>query len=106
MLFSSTKCNIVHASRKKEPITNNQIYTLKRIPLEAVESLKYLGINLPRIARHEHVYKVSAKGDRMLGFIKYNINTKSRGITIMAYKALGRPAVEYGSTITRVTSDC
>ena len=98
MSFNPSKCNIIHATRKKKPTFNT--YYLKGTPLEAVESATYLGINIASdISWHAHVSKVAAKGNRTLGFIKRNITAPSEDTKVLAYKALVRPAMEYASTV-------
>ena len=54
-------------------------YTLKDEPLENVKIASYPGIQISRdLSWHSHVTKVSAKGNKSLGFIRRNIRTSSK----------------------------
>ena len=46
-----------------------------------------------------HIQKVSASGNRTLGFCKRNIRSKNPAIRSTAYKALVRPVLKYSSTV-------
>ena len=98
MSFNPSKCHIVHVSRKRKPILNT--YRLKESDLEAVNSATYFGVEISNdLTWHKQVNKVSAKGNRVLGFIKRNIVTSNQNIKEVAYKSLVRPTLEYSSTV-------
>ena len=48
---------------------------------------------------HSHVAKVSAKGNKSLGFIRRNIRTSSKATKTLAYQTLVRPSLEYASCV-------
>lgn len=58
----------------------------------------YLGVQISGdLTWHNHVAKISAKGNRSLGFIRRNIRTSSRETKTLAYQTIVRPSVEYAS---------
>ena len=76
MSFNPTKCNIIHMSRKKDPLLHT--YHIKGTNLEAVENATYLGINVAKdLSWNRQVSRVAAKGNIMLGFVKRNVVTTS-----------------------------
>ena len=98
MSFNPTKCNIIHISRKKDPVLNT--YHIKSTDLEAVDTATYLGVDVAKnLTWHKQTSKVVAKGNRSLGFIKRNIRTTSRKIKELSYKTLVRPTLEYAASV-------
>ena len=98
MTFNPSKCNIIHGTRKLEPL--GHVYTLKGIPLEAVDSATYLSVDVTKdLTWNKQVHKAATKGNRALGFIKRNIKTKSGVKKELADKALVWPTLEYASTV-------
>ena len=98
MSFNPTKCNIIHMSRKKDPLLHT--YHIKGTNLEAVENATYLGINVAKdLSWNRQVSRVAAKGNRMLGFVKRNVVTTSRSTKELAYNSLVRPTMEYASSV-------
>ena len=76
MSFNPSKCNIMHVSRKKSPLTHT--YYLKGKPLGVVDNAGYLGVNISKdLSWHRQVTKVTSKPDRTLGLVKRNIKTPS-----------------------------
>ena len=76
-------------------------YTLKDEPFENVKIASYLGIQISRdLSWHSHVAKVSAKGNKSLGFIRRNIRTSSKATkTLAQYQTSVRPSLEYASCV-------
>ena len=98
MSFNPSKCHIIHISRKKNPIKTT--YRLKGKNLEAVDSATYLGVEISSdLSWKKHISKVTAKGNRTLGFIKRNITSANPATKEMAYKTLVRPTLEYSATV-------
>ena len=99
MSFNPTKCNIIHMSRKKDPLLHT--YHIKGTNLEAVENLStYLGINVAKdLSWNRQVSRVAAKGNRMLGFVKRNVVTTSPSTKELAYNSLVRPTMECASSV-------
>ena len=93
MSFNPSKCNAINITRKEDPLVTE--YTLKDEPLENVKIASYLGIQISRdLSWHSHVVKVSAKGNKSLGFIRRNIRTSSIATKTLAYQTLVRPSLE------------
>ena len=83
---------------KEDPLVTE--YTLKDEPLENVKIASYLGIQISRdLSWHSHVAKVSAKGNKSLGFIRRNFRTSSKATKTFAYQTLVRPSLEYASCV-------
>ena len=98
MSFNPSKCNTINITRKEDPLVTE--YTLKDEPLENVKIASYLGIQISRdLSWHRHVAKVSAKGNKSLGFIRRNIRTSSKATKTLAYQTLVRPSLEYASCV-------
>ena len=98
MSFNPSKCNTINITRKEDPLVTE--YTLKDEPLENVKIASYLGIQISRdLSWHSHVAKVSAKGNKSLGFIRRNIRTSSKATKTLAYQTLVRPSLEYASCV-------
>ena len=98
MSFNPSKCNTINITRKTKPIV--VAYTLKEEPLDNVKVATYLGVQLANnLTWHNHIAKVSAKGNKTLGFVKRNIKTSSQNTKTLAYQTLVRPTVEYASCI-------
>ena len=69
-------------------------------PLENVKVASYLGVQLAdNLTQHNHIAKVSAKGNNTLGYVRQNIKTSSQITKTLAYQTLVRPTVEYASSI-------
>ena len=98
MSFNPSKCDTINITRKEDPLVTE--YTLKDEPLENVKIASYLGIQISRdLSWHSHVSKVSAKGNKSLGFIRRNIRTSSKATKTLAYQTLVRPSLEYASCV-------
>ena len=105
MSFNPSKCHIIHVSRKRNPVKTK--YHLKGSELVAVESATYLGVEISNnFSWHIHINKVTAKGNRTLGFIKQNIATANPKIKEMAYNSLVRPTLEYSSLVWSPHQQC
>ena len=98
MCFNPSKCNVIHISRKKEPIL--QKYHIKGTDLDEVDTATYLGIHASsNLTWHKQVNKVAAKGNRALGFTKRNIRTTSQATKELACSTLVRPVMEYAASV-------
>ena len=98
MSFNPSKCNTINITRKEDPIVTE--YTLKDEPLENVKVASYLGIQISRdLSCHSHEAKVSARGNKSLGFIRRNIRTSSKATKTLAYQTLVKPSLEYASCV-------
>ena len=63
---------------KEETSDPCTIYSLKAVPLKAIDKASYLGVIVSKdLTWHKHTAKVVAKGNKTLGFVKRNIKTPS-----------------------------
>ena len=99
MEFHPGKCEVLTASRKKEPTATGEYY-LHGHKLGKVTSAKYLGVTIQGDGRwNKHIEDTVNKGNRSLGFIRRNLRIGSKTIKELAYKALVRPGLEYAASI-------
>ncbi|MES9880859.1 MAG: reverse transcriptase family protein [Sedimenticola sp.] len=98
MHFNPSKCQILHISRTKSPVTSS--YTLHGQVLEAVASAKYLGATISNnLSWNQHITNITNKANSTLGFVKRNIKTTNPKVREQTYKTLVRPQIEYASVI-------
>ena len=65
-----------------------------------VDTAKYLGVNISKDLRwNTHINNITASVNRILGFVKQNVQTKNKDIRTLAYNSLVRPQVECGSAV-------
>ncbi len=90
MHFNPSKCQILHISRTKSPVTSS--YTLHGQVLEAVASAKYLGATISNnLSWNQHITNITNKANSTLGFVKRNIKTTNPKVREQTYKTLVRP---------------
>ena len=98
MDFHPDKCNILHVTRKKDVI--NDRYKLKGHILETVQSAKYLGVDIHhQLNWNGHIDRIVLKANRMLGFVKRNLQVSNQDTKVNAYKTLVRSNLEYCASI-------
>ena len=98
MSFNPSKCNTINITQKDDPIVT--VYTLKDELLENVKIASYLGVQISRdVSWHSHVAKITAKGNKALGFVRRNIRTTSEETKTLAYQTLVRLSLEYASCV-------
>ena len=94
MSFNASKCNIITITRKEDPIVT--VYIPKDKLLENVKVTSYLGVQISRdVSWHSHVAKVTAKGNKSLGFVRRN-KTTSKATKTLVYWTLLILSLEYG----------
>ena len=75
-------------------------YTLHQQRLEQVQSAKYLGITISDdLDWGQHIYEISSKATKTLGFFRRNLAFAPRHNKEVAYKTLVRPKLEYAAPI-------
>jgi len=98
MSFNPSKCNVVRITRKKKPL--KLPYMLKNEELESAATAGYLGVTISQdLSWNTHIAKVIAKGNRALGFLRRNINTRSVTTKSNAYNTIVRPTLEYAASV-------
>ena len=66
----------------------------------SVDTAKYLGMNISRdLSWNTRINNITASANRILGFVKRNVQAKNKDIRTLAYNSLVRPQVEYGSAV-------
>lgn len=96
MHFNINKCSVMHIT-KKRTIHRSQ-YTINGDSLGTVHHHPYLGVEFSDDLRwNTHISHLSAKSNRILGFIKRNLYKCSEKTKQSAYFALVRPNLEYAS---------
>ena len=98
MMFHPAKCYVLRATRARTKIEAD--YFLHGQKLQVVDSGPYLGVILQSDGEwSKHIQKVTAGGNRLLGFFRRNLKINSKTIKDQAYKMLLRPKLEYASTV-------
>ena len=98
MLFHPDKCNSMQVTRSRNPLT----FSLKGQGLEAVNTAKYLGVDLSNnLSWNNHIDRTAKKANSMLGFLRRNIciNNRNTKAAAAAYKELVRPNLEYCASV-------
>ena len=98
MAFHSDKCNVLTISRNKTPVKFK--YCLHGHVLESVDKAKYLGVTINEDLKWEnHINNFCGKANKILGFLRRNLNSGSTSVKEQAYKSLVRPSLEYASSV-------
>ena len=98
MEFNPSKCLVLHISRARQPIHSQ--YTLHGEILEFVDSSRYLWVSIPKdLTWDSHIEEKVSKANQTLGFVKRNVKIKNHSVKEVAYNTLGRPKIEYASTV-------
>ena len=98
MQFNSSKCQVLHITRKVKPLNNK--YILHNVELESASAAKYLGVTIADdLSWSPHIDITTKKTNQTLGFLKRNIRVQNKDLKSVAYKTLVRPQLEYASTV-------
>jgi hypothetical protein len=98
MSFHPEKCHVLNISKKRSPICHN--YTNHGHTLQHVTSAIYLGCILnSNLDCGRHIHNICNKGKLTISFLQRYLNIVPASIKETAYKALGRPTVEYVSIV-------
>ena len=98
MSFNASKCHVLTITKKRKPLTAT--YTLHGEDLSAVDSAKYLGVELSKdLHWGKHIHSVTAKANTTSAFIYRNLRGCPHKIQSTCYKGLVRPLLEYAAPI-------
>jgi hypothetical protein len=98
MQYHPQKCNSLSITRSHQPHAFN--YTLKGHVLESVNTAKYLGITLSsNMSWDTHINNITAKANKILSFLRRNLQIKQEETKSLAYKSMVRSNLEYCSSI-------
>ncbi len=102
MSFSSTKCEVMHFSRKRKPCSHlDRTYCLAGQQLRSVPSIKDLGVTIASdLSWSKHIENITCNANRTLGLVKRvchdidDISTRK-----LLYCSIIRPKLEYASNL-------
>jgi len=95
MSFNAKKCYIMSINN-----SSNYLYDLNNHVLERVQCSPYLGLTISDDLKWgTHITKISNKANSVLGFLKRNLKYCPQSCKHLAYIALVRSTLEYGSVI-------
>ena len=93
MLFHPDKCNTKLQGQEIR-------YSLKGHDLEAVNTAKYLGVDLSNnLSWNSHIDRTTKKANSMLGFLRRNPRINNIDTKAAAYRTLVRPNLEYCASV-------
>ena len=100
LTFNPTKCKSMFISRKRNSIQPLSLH-LNGVPLEQVESFKYLGVFLSSdMSWSTHIDSVCSKARKLVGLLyrRFSAEVDSHSLLEM-YKLLVRPHLEYAAPV-------
>ncbi len=98
MAFNAKKCYIMCFSSKKDSPSGS--FTFCKQTLQQVDSQPYLGVHLDHnLHWGYHIHQITAKANRVLGFLRRNLWYCTKVIRETAYKTLVQPILEYASCV-------
>lgn len=99
MRFNPQKCQVVHVCTNKR-YQRRPTYTLHGHVLEAVDSAKYLGVNISDdLSWKTHVDKTAAKASSTLGFLRRNLINCTKEVRERTYNFFVLPTLEYAASV-------
>ena len=99
MRFNPQKCQVVHICTNKM-YQRQPTYTLRGHVLEAVDSAKYLEVNISDdLSWKTHVDKTAAKASSTLGFLRRNLINCTKEVRERTYNTFVLPTLEYAATV-------
>ena len=98
MEFNPTKSQVVRVTTSRRPV--NTLYYLHGQVLEAVTSVRYLGVNISTgLSWNAHIDRIIGNTNRTLGFLKRNIKTKLPRVRETVYNTLVCPYLECAAPV-------
>lgn len=93
MSFNISKCQVLHLGNNNSRAT----YTLQGDNLLVADTVRDLGVLVNEdFKMGQQCTSASNKANRLLGYIKKSVSSRSRDIILPLYKGLVRPHMEYG----------
>ena len=98
MEFHPQKCQVLRITNKRKHLPFD--YKIHNISLQETNSAKYLGVTIDSKLNWKEQYSTtSKKANRILAFLRRNINDCPTHIKEKCYKTFTRPILEYGSVV-------
>ena len=98
MEFHPQKCQTMHITNKRKPITVP--YTIHGHVLEEVDTAKYLEINIHKqLNWNHHISSVKKNANNTRSFLQRNISQCPKKTKELCYRTLVRPLMEYATVI-------
>ena len=100
LCFNTTKCKYMLITHKKRPL-NPPAILINGIPLDMVDSYKYLGLLISSdISWSHHIDSICSKARKILGLLyrRFSLDTEPHAL-LQLYLSLVRPHLEYGSQV-------
>ena len=97
MEFNPSKCSVIQITNRSPSVAS---YVLHNEILQTVTDSKYLGITFNnKLSWQNHINSTTAKGNKVLGFLRRNLHDCSRKVKAAAYTTMVRPILEYSATV-------
>ena len=96
MEFNPSKCTVIqfHSGNKIKQAS----YSLHSETLENVQHSKYLGVTFSHnLSWNFHLDSITQKANRILGFLRRNLNDCSMNVKAASYCSMVRPILEYSA---------
>ena len=94
MSFNTSKCHIMSITNRR--VTSLHLYSMLGHVLSKVDNIQYLGITIAsNLCWENHRAGLTAKANRMLGFLHRNLRTCPQQLHQLAYFSLVRSRLEY-----------
>ena len=98
MEFYAQKCQTMHITNKRKPITVP--YIIHGHVLEEVDTAKYLGVNIHKqLNWNHHISSVTKIANNTRSFLQRNISQCPKKTKELCYRTLVRPLIEYATVI-------
>ena len=98
MPFNHLKCEFLHITNKKSPITHT--YYITKSPIKEVTTTKYLGVLIDsKLAWSNHIQSLAHKAAQVNGFLHHNLRQCPSNIKAICFKSMVHPIFEYDSSI-------
>ena len=98
MKFNAKKCFVLKISRAR--VLKQHKYQLSNTTLQETTSHTYLGVEISSDLKWtNHVNSITAKANRVFGFVRRNLHSCPKDLRATAFKSLVRPHLEYCSSV-------
>lgn len=97
MELNTNKCKVLRVSRV---FHQQATYQLNNVPLETVNSYKYLGVHITtNLSWAIHTEYVINNANRRLGYLCPNFSSSPSNLKHLLYKTRIRPKLEYATSV-------